>query len=113
MREEGPEEIADQRGAALGEPHDGTVDRLPHGGVELQAQAVDVEFEELVERHVGHRLGLAHRHAGILGGDAARIGPERVEPDTGGAHAQGADAGVVGLAELVVLLGDVRACPPP
>ncbi len=113
MGEEGPEEIADQRGAALGQPHDRTVDRLPHCCVQFQAQAVDVEFEQLVERDVGHRFGLAHRHAGVFGGDAARVGSQRVEPDPRGAHAQGSDAGVVGLAQLVVLLGHVGGAVLP
>ena len=107
VREERPEQIADQCRAAFGQPHDRAVDGLPHGSVQFHAQAVGIEREEPIEGDVGHGLGLAHGDAGVLGGDAAGVGSERVEPDAGGPHAQRADARVVGLAELVVLLGHV------
>ena len=75
--------------------------------MQFEAEPVSVYLVEPVERDVGHGLGLAHGDAGVLGGNTAGIGPERVEPDAGGPHAQHPDPGVVGLAELIVPLGHI------
>ena len=83
------------------------VDRFAYRGDQLDPQTVDVDSESFVEGDVGNRLGLTHRHAGVLLGDATGVDAQHVEPDAGGPHSQVADAGVVGLASLVVGLGQV------
>ena len=107
MGEQRAEEIADERDAVLGQPHDAAVDRLADGSEQLDAEPVDVEVEAFVERDVGRRHRLSHRYARVLFGDADGVGDQHVEPDRRRAHAQALDAFVVGLADGVVGLGDV------
>jgi hypothetical protein len=107
VRKEWSQQVADQCGALLGQPHDAAVDGLPDGRDELHAEAVDGEAESVVEGDIWYGGVLAHRHARVLLGDPDGIGPEHVEPDARGAHPKRLDAGVVGLAREVVGLREV------